>query len=107
MSLLAHDLRLREHWPPPVQNSCRMLAAKMQGVAMRLMLQVEGNADPYAQLHTADNARRVLCLVRQISDIRIEREFVDSAMLSFEDHGALESFNEIDRLLEATGLRRI
>ena len=74
---------------------------------MRLMLQVEGKADPYAPPRTGDSARRVLLLVRHISDIRIERQFVDSAMLSFEDHDTLDSFNEIDRLLESTGLHRI
>ena len=74
---------------------------------MRLTLQIERKADPYGANRAGDKARRVLSLIRQISDIRIERQFVDSAMLSFEDHDTLDSFSEIDELLEARGLRRV
>lgn len=74
---------------------------------MRLVVQVEQGSDPYRRNGVGDSARRVLTLVKRISDIRVERENLDSAVLSFEDHGRLDSFGEIDALLEARGLRRL
>lgn len=74
---------------------------------MRLVLQVERNPDPYRRIGIGDSARRVLALVGRISDIRIEKQRLDSAVLSFEDHDRLDSFGEIDALLQAKGLRRL
>ena len=74
---------------------------------MRLVVQVEQMPDPYRCHGVGDSARRVLGLVKRISDVRIERQNLDSAVLSFEDHDRLDSFGEIDAVLEARGLRRL
>lgn len=74
---------------------------------MRLVVQVERNPDPYRRSAVGDSALRVLALARRISDIRVERQYIDSAVLSFEDHDRLDSFGEIDALLAARGLRRV
>lgn len=74
---------------------------------MRLVVQVERTPDPYRRNGVGDSARRILALAGRISDIRVERQYIDSAVLSFEDHDRLDSFGEIDALLEAKGLRRL
>ncbi len=74
---------------------------------MRLTMQVQGTPNPYDSRAVGEVARRVLELAKRISDIRVERRFIDSAVLSFEDHDRLDSFGEIDRLLEAEGLQRL
>lgn len=74
---------------------------------MRLTVQVQRTADPYDRDAVGDLARRVLQLTGRVSDIRVERHFIDSAVLSFEDHDRLDSLGEIDRVLEARGLQRV
>ena len=74
---------------------------------MRLLLQVQRSTDPYATARVGRLASRLLSLVRDVSEIRIERELCGTAMLSFEDHDRLDSFSEIDRVLGSRGMRRL
>lgn len=74
---------------------------------MRQMLQVQRSSDPYGPAGVGHLASRLLALVRDVSDIRVEREYSSIALLSFEDNDHLDSFSEIDGVLETRGLRRL
>ncbi|WP_440223362.1 hypothetical protein ACQQ2N_20135 [Dokdonella sp. MW10] len=74
---------------------------------MRSTVQVQRRWDSFGPAQIGDKAKRVLELVRYISDIRVERQYVDQALLSFEDSDDFDTFAELDELLAERGLERV
>jgi hypothetical protein len=74
---------------------------------MRATILVERLSRSYGSYVIGADATRLLSTISGISEVKVERQFIDAATLSYECGEGDQKFEQIDQLLMTKGMQRV